>query len=115
MPCLQIQTNRHISGPAAAALLKELSHTVAEALGKPEKYVMTSISTDLAMTMSGSTANCVIADLSGLGMPELKIPDIAKELNRILSDHLGVPGSRIYLRFYDHPRTHWAMDGKPFA
>ena len=59
MPLLKLETTVAISEDKQKALLSSLSKTVAETIGKPEQYVMVTIS-QAAMAMSGKPGNAAL-------------------------------------------------------
>jgi phenylpyruvate tautomerase len=114
MPLLQIQTSAPIG--AAAELLKALSSELSRELGKPEAYVMVSITRTTDMLFGGSPAPCCFAVLKNIGTFD---PALTEKLSGILcaklSDALAVPPARIYIEFVDAKAHLWGYDGGTFA
>ena len=70
MPLLQIQTstlNSNVSASARAGLLQTLSAELAPELGKPESYVMVSLSTDADLLFGGPPERACFASLKNIG------------------------------------------------
>jgi len=115
MPLLSIKT----SAPAPAeaeALLKEFSGELAGWLGKPERYVMTLLETDLPMTFAGDSAACAYVQVKSIGALGGERPaTISAALCKLLAQRLGVPGDRIYISFDDVPGRLWGWDGGTFG
>lgn len=115
MPLLSIKT----SAPPPAetgALLGELSRELAGWLGKPERYVMTLLETDLPMTFAGDGAACAYVEVKSIGALGGDRPaTISAALGKLLSQRLGVPGDRIYISFEDVPARLWGWDGGTFG
>ncbi|MFP5345137.1 MAG: phenylpyruvate tautomerase MIF-related protein, partial [Gammaproteobacteria bacterium] len=53
MPYLKLQTNTGVNPAQTGALLKKLSKTVAQHLGKPESYVMVALEPPAPMLFAG--------------------------------------------------------------
>lgn len=66
MPLLKLETNVAFDEEKQKALLAELSGVVARTLGKPEQYVMVTI-TSAAMLMSGKAAPAAFVDVRSIG------------------------------------------------
>jgi len=113
MPYVRVATNNVI--PDEPAFLKRLSITVAEILGKSERYVMTELNSDAHMTFGGSNEACAYIELLSLGLNPEQHGRIANELTQFLNLELGIPPDRIYAKFESPPRDHFAWNGKTFA
>ena len=115
MPLLSIKT----SAPAPAeadALLGDLSRELAGWLGKPERYVMTLLETDLPMAFAGDQAPCAYVEVKSIGALNGDRPaSISAALCNLLAQRLGVPGDRIYISFEDVPGRMWGWDGGTFG
>ena len=70
MPLIQVFTSAGAPPDAGRALLTDLSALLAKRFGKPEKWVMTCLVADQAMTFSGTLAR-INAALDGIPMREL--------------------------------------------
>jgi len=114
MPYLQIRTNQAIATDDQASLLKSLSATVAELLGKPERYVMVSLEQGQAMLFAGDDAPCAYLELKSIGLPEGNTADLSANLCVLLNDELGIPPERIYIEFADAARHMWGWNGATF-
>lgn len=117
MPLIQVFTAQAPSAPERAnALLRSLSKTLAEQLGKPESYVMTCLVPEARMTFGGSDAPACYAKIKNIG--ELT-PDTTARLSKVLcallSSALGVPQNRIYLEFVELEPHLFGFDGETFA
>src|SRR5262245_46806842 len=101
MPLLKIQTNQSIDEQRHEHVLKQFSHLVAQALGKPEDYMMVVLDTDSAVMFAGTMQPAAFVDLRAIGLPA----DLTGELSRLLceriSSELGIPPERVYLNFTD--------------
>jgi phenylpyruvate tautomerase len=115
MPLLKISTSTDPS-PQHAHLLGNLSRLLAERLGKPESYMMTSIEHPALMTFGGTTEPACYVELKNVGRftPELT-ERLSSELCERLSSALGVQKGRIYIEFSDAQGYLWGHDGDTFG
>ncbi|HHO68418.1 MAG TPA: hypothetical protein ENK12_05235 [Gammaproteobacteria bacterium] len=114
MPLLQIDTNQVIDEAAQKTLLDAASRTVAEMLGKPERYVMVAFEHKPAMRFAGSGEPLAYLELKSIGLPEAKIPALSRALADLMQEHLGVAPDRVYIEFADAPRNMWGWNGGTF-
>jgi len=93
-------------------LLKALSKTVAESVGRPEQVVMISLTTDKPMLYGGTDAPCAYGELisiGGIGGDKNKV--ISAAISTVLNTKLGVSPSRFYLKFVDTPGSDLGWNG----
>ena len=114
MPLLKIQTNRPIDATAQKALASKASQTVADLLGKPERYVMVSIEHNPAMLFGGSDEPLAYLELKSIGLPESQTTDLSRSLCEMLKETLDLSADRIYIEFSDAPRKMWGWNGGTF-
>lgn len=116
MPLLQIQSSNASRASVTPSLLESLSAEIARELGKPESYVMVSISPITQMLFGGTSEPACFAALKNIGSftPELT-ERLSALLCRRLSDALGVPQNRIYIEFVEARGHLWGHDGGTFA
>jgi len=117
MPLINVFTSAELpSVEKVDALLKDLSSLLAKRLGKPERYVMTSLVPRPRMTFAGSSAPACFVEIKNVG-------EIAPALSRTLSADvaarlqatLGVPPDRTYLEMA-HVEGHlWGWNGDTFG
>jgi hypothetical protein len=65
MPLISVRTSA--AAAAGEALLIELSSSLAALLGKPERYVMTLLETELPMTFAGDPAPACYVEVKSIG------------------------------------------------
>ena len=87
---------------------------VAEQLGKPERYVMTSVETNTAMQFAGSDEPLAYLELKSIGLPESITAGTSKALCDLVSAQTGISPERIYIEFTDAPRKMWGWNGGTF-
>ena len=114
MPYIAIRTSVPKSSNTSF-ILKELSKEVAELLGKNEKYVMTSILTDLEMTFAGDDKPTCYVELKSIGgLDNLTINKLSLLICKKIEATMDIESDRIYINFEDIPRTSWAWNGRTF-
>jgi len=114
MPHLRIQTNRALSPEQSEALVKTASAAVAEALGKPEQYMMVSVTPNGTMTFAGTTEPAAFLELNSIGLPAARTTELSALLCNLIQSGTGIPKDRIYIHFADVPRQSWGWNGKTF-
>jgi phenylpyruvate tautomerase PptA (4-oxalocrotonate tautomerase family) len=117
MPLVQVFTSA--AAPAAdaqKALLAELSKLLAARFQKPERWVMTCLCPDLAMTFGGTPAPAAFVAVRNVGT---MTPDDTNALSAALCDRLsgalGVARDRIYVEFGDAVGYLWGWNGETFG
>ena len=114
MPLLKIQTNSPYPAEQANALLAKASRRVAEALGKPERYVMVSLETNPHMLFAGDGAPLAYLELKSIGLPEGRTAELSAMLCGLVAENLGVAADRVYIEFADAPHKMWGWNGGTF-
>ena len=114
MPYLLINTNRKLERAEESTLLANCSQAVAGMLGKPERYVMTSIESGITMTFGGDDAPCAYVELKSLGLPEERSAEFSQALCELLGGALDIAVERIYIEFSNPARHLWGWNGATF-
>lgn len=114
MPLLSIETNQSTQGETLKTLLKFASAVVANALGKPENYVMVRFSHNENMLFAGSTQALASLQLKSIGLPESATTELSTVLCELVEAQLKVPKNRIYIEFVDVSRKMWGYDSHTF-
>ena len=114
MPFLRIQTNQPLTDVEASALAARASAVVAEQLGKPERYVMTSVESNPSMQFAGTTAPLAYLELKSIGLPESLTADTSRALCELLASATGIDPDRVYIEFTDAPRKMWGWNNGTF-
>ncbi len=114
MPLLKIQTNVPVDDATANELLARGSATVAEQLGKPERYVMVSVEHNPHMLFAGSAEPLAYLELKSIGLPGDRTADLSRALADLLGDSLDLAPDRVYIEFADAARHMWGWNGGTF-
>ena len=113
MPLLKIQTNINLDEAQQQALLSQASQQVAEALGKPERYVMVVIQPQAPMLFAGDNSPLAYLELKSIGLPESQTADLSAILCHLMVEY-GIAAERVYIEFADAPRKMWGWNGGTF-
>lgn len=113
MPLLKIQTNIPLDKGQLQTLLTQASRRVAEALGKPERYVMVLIQAQTPMLFAGDAGPLAYLELKSIGLQESQTPALSAMLCRLMHEY-AIPTDRIYIEFADATRKMWGWDGGTF-
>ena len=114
MPVLTLKTNIDVPASEQSRVLSLISSSVADMLGKPERYVMISLEPSTSMLFGGSDAPLAYLELKSLGLPEDKTSHFAQTLCQLASEHLGVDQDRVYIEFASPARHLFGWDGRTF-
>ena len=115
MPLLKLETTANLSDQSRSDLLTKLSRIVADAIGKPEQYVMVAVSHS-DIVMSGKAGTAAFVDLRSIG-------GLTNDVNRkltegicdVLEESLAIPPDRVYATFTDVQASHWGWNGATFG
>lgn len=115
MPLLRLETTVVVPDEKRQTLLTALSRAVAETIGKPEQYVMVSIS-QAGILMSGKAGDAAFVDVRGIGGLTGDVNErLSQQVCKLLKDSLGVASNRVYLNFTSLEAANWGWDGKTFG
>jgi phenylpyruvate tautomerase PptA (4-oxalocrotonate tautomerase family) len=115
MPLLKLETTATLSEDKRQSLLASLSKAVAGATGKPEQYVMVTIS-QATIVMSGKSGDAAFVDIRGIGGLSGEVNrKLAQQVCKLLTDAVGIPGDRVYLNFTDIDAANWGWNGNTFG
>lgn len=113
MPLLKIQTNISFDEATQQSLLSRASQQLAEALGKPERYVMVAIQQPIPMLFAGDNDPLAYLELKSIGLQENQTAELSAMLCGLL-DEYGIASDRIYIEFANAPRKMWGWNGATF-
>ncbi len=117
MPLVQVFTSAPSPSPdARKALLADLSQLLAARFHKPERWVMTCLCSDLAMTFGGTPAPAAFVAVKNVGtMTADDTSGLSAALCDRLAPGLGVARDRIYIEFTDATGYLWGWNGETFG
>jgi len=115
MPLVTIQTSVCMDAEAQARLLAKASAIVAEEIGKPEQYVMATLSQG-GVLMGGKDGPAAFADVRSIGGLSGSVNGkISERLCEALGEVLSIPPDRVYINFSDVPAGRWGWNGGTFG
>jgi len=97
MPYLHVRTNTIVNDHLH--FLSVCSATVAQALGKPERYVMVEVSDNRSMMFAGSETPLAFLELKSLGLTTAQTADLSAILCALIQQELAVSADRVYIEF----------------
>lgn len=114
MPLIKLEVS-NVSDEQCNNLLPALSKMLAEITGKPEKYVMATMSKTTPM-MAGKPGLAAFADIRGIGgWTPVVNKKISRALCTLLKEHLQIPPDRVYMTFTDIPSANLGFNGGTFG
>jgi len=115
MPLIKLETSAELTEEKKAELLPIMSRTISEEIGKPETYVMVTLS-QCGIMMSGTEQPAAFADVRSIGGLTHDVNKaISDRICTLLKDKLGIPPDRVYLNFTDIARSHWGWNRSTFG
>ena len=115
MPLLQLETTVPLPEEKGKPLLAALSKAVASAIGKPEQYVMVTVSQS-AMLMSGKADAAAFVDIRSIGgLNNETNRKLSQQICKLLKDSLEIAPDRVYLNFTDLEAENWGWNGSTFG
>jgi len=114
MPYLSIETNLPLSRKAERTILRTASALVAQELRKPEAFVMIAVRANQPMLFAGTDDPVAFLELKAIALPVKKVKSLSESLASLVEEHLGIPPSRVYVKFIDVRRGMWAWKGDTF-
>ena len=115
MPLLKLETTVPLPHDKATPLLAELSRAVAGATGKPEQYVMVTLSHS-AILMSGKAGDAAFVDVRGIGgLNGETNRNLSQRICKLLKESLGIAPDRIYVNFTEVEAGNWGWNSSTFG
>ncbi len=115
MPLLKLETTVPLPEQKGKSLLAALSKAVADTTGKPEQYVMVTV-THSAMLMAGKTGDAAFVDIRGIGgLNGETNRKLSQQICKLLKDSLGLAPDRVYLNFTEVEAGNWGWNGSTFG
>lgn len=114
MPYLSLETNKKLTRGDYAHKLKRVSEMVAELLGKPEKWVLVDIKTEVSMLFGGAKGPAGFVELKSIGLSMDRCEEYAKAICDFMESEFEIPADRIYIEFTDLDRKAFGWNGSTF-
>ena len=115
MPLIRMETSAPIPTENRDDLALALSRIAADAIGKPESYVM-AVVTEAAVTMAGKTGPAAFLQVCSIGKINQTVNrDITTRVADLLQERLGISAERIYISFNDVQAVNWGWNRTTFG
>lgn len=114
MPYLFTQTNTTPTAEQRRDFLQAASNEIAQALGKPESYVMVALRQGTEMLFGGDDAPLAYVELKSIGLPRDRTKALSTTICDLINNHLSIPPARVYIEFADAERGLWGTNGTTF-
>ena len=115
MPLIKLETSASISDGDKSELALSLSKIAAAAIGKPEAYVMASV-TEAAMTMAGEVGPAAFLDVRSIGGLNQSVNrDLTTKVCDLMSAKLGISADRVYVSFASSAAVDWGWNNSTFG
>jgi phenylpyruvate tautomerase PptA (4-oxalocrotonate tautomerase family) len=112
MPLVKVETTVLPTPEKRDTLLATLSRIAAETIGKPEQYVMVSI-TPAAMLMSGKSGDVAFVEVRSIGgLNSTVTAELSQKISATLGQSLQIPPDRIFLNFVEFEGANWGWNGE---
>lgn len=113
MPYIETKTNVKITDASADAIKTRLGKAIEKLPGKSEQWLMVSFAGEMSLYFQGSDAPCAISEVKIYGSaPADALEKMTGMICAILSEELGIPPERIYVKY--ELCSHWGWNGGNF-
>jgi phenylpyruvate tautomerase len=112
MPLVKIETTVVPTPEKRDEVLATLSRIAAETIGKPEQYVMVTI-TPAAMLMSGKSGDAAFIEIRSIGgLNGTVTTALSQKISAFLGQSLQISQDRIFLNFVEFEGGNWGWNGE---
>ena len=115
MPYLKLNTNLAVDDERSPKLLSQLSQCVAQETGKPERYVLIELNTEIPMLFAGSDKPLAYLECKSIGLSSRQAKALSASLCHLLESYLSISPERIYIEFSNCPAELWGWNGSTFG
>jgi phenylpyruvate tautomerase len=115
MPFIKLETSAPITSGDREDLVRRLTKIAADVIGKPEDYVMASLS-EAKMTMGGQPGPAAFLDIRSIGGLDKEVNrEITKQVSELLEEKLRIPSDRIFVCFSNIAAQNWGWNKSTFG
>ena len=115
MPLIKIEIPVEASDALKEEILTEASLIVSKNTGKPEQYVMVTLS-QADFAMAGEPTPAAFVDVRGIGgINAENNGGLTKDICRLLQTTLNIAPEKVYITFTDVPAQNWGHNGVTFG
>jgi len=116
MPAIILRTSVKCTDEQKDFLARGLSKICADALGKPELYVMSVVQDGATIFFGGNKQMAVILDVKSIGGLNAAVnAALSKAICDFLSETINIEPNSIYINFADVARENWGWNSTTFA
>ncbi len=113
MPFINVKTNSTLVNETKDQIKAELGRAITAIPGKSEGWLMINIDAPSAMYFKGDGADCAMFEVSIFGSAsDAAYDDLTKRLCAVAEKYLGVPASRVYVKYSEC--DHWGWNNMNF-
>lgn len=115
MPLIRMETSVPVSEEEKSSLVRDLSKIAAEAIGKPEAYVMALVSPSV-ISMAAEVGPAAFLDVRSIGGLNRSVnQEISKRVATLLEQRFEIPADRVYIGFTSVTGVDWGYNGTTFG
>ena len=117
MPLIKVQTSAAAPEKSTVeTMLRSLSGSLSQHLGKPESYVMTAFEAEIPMTFAGTSAPACYIEIKSVGsMKPEQTQAMSQDFCQQINQALGIDQNRVYIEFADAKGYMWGWNGSTFG
>jgi len=116
MPLIKLQVATSVPEEKKTAIVGAASKVVADAMGKPETYVMAILDDCGVAALGGTVCPAAFVDIRGIGgVDGARNASVSKGICDLLQQELGIEPDKVYLNFIDIPAANWGWKGSTFG
>ncbi|MBR5632790.1 MAG: hypothetical protein IKW68_02315 [Clostridia bacterium] len=109
MPYIEVKTNVHVTETMKSELHDMLGEKITLIPGKTERWLMTDVSGDRAMSFAGDTAGCAMVEVALFGKATNEAYDaLTDALCESVGAALNIPCDRVYVKYEEV--SHWGWN-----
>ena len=115
MPLIKIEVPVELTADQKNKILTEASRIVSKNTGKPEQYVMVTL-TKADFAMAGTPGPAAFVDVRGIGgINGENNGGITKDICGLMESELSIAPESVYITFTDVPAQNWGHNGTTFG
>lgn len=108
MPFINVKTNAAVPKDKETAIKSALGEIITTIPGKSETWLMVGIEPEYALYFQGNDQPAAMVEVSILGTAGASVLSaLTGKITALLGDELGIPPSRVYVKYSQHPEWGW--------
>ena len=110
MPYINISTSIKIENKKK--ILEEISNLISSLTNKSKRFVMARIDDGLEMYFNDDRPCCYL-EIKSIG--SLNPSEMSKPISNLITEKIGIPADRIYIKFENVSASMWGWNGQTFG